>query len=64
MNSNTETALRKQWRCESDDHRARMDAGCLKCRAAAFGRVCPYCYVCRTCGPGCDECVPCPAAGG
>jgi hypothetical protein len=35
-----------------------MDRGCLVCHSAAPGRVCPDCYVCIACSPGCDECAP------
>jgi len=38
-------------------HDARMDAGCLVCRSAVPGRVCPDCYTCIACQPGCDECA-------
>jgi hypothetical protein len=38
-------------------HTTRMDAGCLECRAAVLGHVCPDCYLCRSCGEGCDECA-------
>lgn len=39
-------------------HDARMEAGCLKCGSAVPLRLCPDCYVCVACGPGCDECAP------
>lgn len=40
------------------EHNRRMEAGCLCCHSAAPGRVCPDCFVCIACAPGCDECVP------
>lgn len=38
------------------DHNRHMERGCLVCRAATTDRLCPDCYVCRACQPGCDEC--------
>jgi len=37
-------------------HVARMEAGCLSCGTAVIGRICPDCYLCVACGPGCDWC--------
>jgi hypothetical protein len=35
----------------------RMRAGCLTCdRSGGPGVVCPDCYSCVKCGPGCVEC--------
>lgn len=42
---------------ELAEHNRRMGQGCLMCRAAAPGRVCPDCYICVACGPGCEECA-------
>lgn len=37
-------------------HDERMARGCTKCGEKRVGRVCPDCYRCRTCRPGCHEC--------
>lgn len=42
---------------ELSRHNERMDRGCLVCRSAVTGRVCPDCYVCVSCLPGCDVCA-------
>lgn len=38
-------------------HNSRMERGCLVCKSAVVGRVCPDCYTCVACGEGCDECA-------
>ena len=38
-------------------HVDRMANGCLVCRSARPGRLCPDCYTCLACPAGCDECA-------
>ena len=53
-----EEVLRSALRHAALEHAERMRQGCLVCGSAVPGRVCPDCYVCRACQPGCDECAP------
>lgn len=59
LNGNAEQFRAVRQRMDSVPyHNAHMEAGCLVCRSAVPGRICPDCYVCIACAPGCDECAP------
>lgn len=40
------------------EHDRRVANGCLVCHSARSDRLCPDCYVCIACSPGCEECAP------
>lgn len=49
MNFNQERKLR---------NRRPVWPACEKCGHALPGEVCPDCFTCRACTPGCIECLP------